>query len=135
LPAPTIAPVVPLPDPPSATITFADATQIKPQAGNSGRFQLIGLHPREVIDIAVEFPATLQITSMTAHPLDGGKILGPPKGPGTDAPAGRVRFQVGNQPGLYRVVITRSGSRSLLQFWVANPKAPKGNPAVLNPSH
>lgn len=135
VPAPTVAPAPPLDDGPTATITFADATQIKAQTSRSGRFQLVGLHPREVINIAFDFPATLTGVSVTAQPLDGGKIIGPPKDVGKGPQANSIRFQVGDQPGLYRVFITGGRSRSTLQFWVADTKKPKNNRPVLNPGH
>jgi hypothetical protein len=68
VPAPTIAPAPPQEDGPTATITFADATQIKTQASNLGRFQLVGLHPREVVGIALDFSAGLVSASVTAQP-------------------------------------------------------------------
>jgi hypothetical protein len=134
LPAPTIAPAPFVVAVPNATITLADGTQITTQAGSTGRFQLVGLHPREVINIALEFPATSPGNSVTAQPLDGGRILGAPKLE-NGAGGGLIRFQVGDLPGLYRVFAAGGSSRSLFQFWVANPKNPKANPRVLNPGH
>jgi hypothetical protein len=135
LPAPTIAPGPPLVEGPKATIAFADATQVTTQAGTSGRFQLVGLCPREVIDITFDFPVTLAGAPVTAQPLDGGKILGPSKDAGKGAKAGLIRFQVGDQPGLYRVLISGGGPASTLQFWVADAKKPKNNRPVINPGH
>ncbi|MEN3367884.1 MAG: hypothetical protein V7609_27 [Verrucomicrobiota bacterium] len=137
LPAPTVAPAVAIAaaQPLTASISFANATEIKTRASSSGRFQLVGLNSREVVRIAVDFPTTLASASITAQPLDGGKIVGPPRDVGKGAEAGSIRFQAGDQPGLYRVLITAGGSRSILQFWVADPNNPKAEPPVLNPRH
>lgn len=135
LPAPTVAPAPVLEEGPTAIITFADETQIKAQASSSGRFQLVGLHPREVINIAFDVPVSPVSNPVTAQPLDGGKIIGPPKDVGKGPQASSIRFQVGDQPGLYRVFITGGRSRSMLQFWVADPKNPKNNRPVVNPGH
>ncbi|MEN3369490.1 MAG: hypothetical protein V7609_1633 [Verrucomicrobiota bacterium] len=137
LPAPTIAPavVIAAAQPLTASIAFANATEIKTRASSSGRFQLVGINPREVVDIAVDFPASLPSTSITAQSLDGGKIVGPPKDVGKGVGATSIRFQAGDQPGLYRVLITGARSRSILQFWVADPKNPMNKRPVINPGH
>jgi hypothetical protein len=119
----------------SASISFANATEIKTRASSSGRFQLVGLNPTEVIGIAVDFPVSLVSASITAQPLDGGKIIGPPKDLGKGMGTGSIRFQAGDEPGLYRVLITSARSRSMLQFWVADPKNPMNKPPVINPGH
>lgn len=119
----------------TASISFANATEIKTRASSSGPFQLVALNPREVVGIAVDFPTSLASASITAQPLDGGKIIGPPKDVGKGTEAGSIRFQAGDQPGLYRVLITGGRSRSMLQFWVADAKNPKAKPPVINPTH
>jgi len=146
-PLPVPLPIAPIPDPisppapplatdlgPSAIFTFADATQIRAQGSSSGYFQLVGLHPSEVIEIALDLPVSLGGAPVPAVPLDGGKILPAAKGRRSIG-ASSIRFQAGNQPGLYRVLVMGTESRSLLQFWVADPRNPKNNRPVLNPSH
>jgi hypothetical protein len=141
---PVPLPIAPVPDPisppatdlgPSATFTFADATQIKAQAYGSGVFQLVGLHPREVVEIGLDAPVSLGSNPIAMQPLDGGKIMAASKGSRRGLGLSSIRFQVGNQPGLYRVLVSGNGSRSLLQFWVADARNPKNNRPVLNPGH
>lgn len=135
VPAPTVAPAPPQEEGPTATIKFADATQIQTQPSDLGRFPLVGLRPREVIDIGLDFPASSMSTSVTAQPLDGGRIIGRSKDAGKGPGTGFIRFQIGDQPGLYRVLITGLRTRSMFQFWVADTKNPKNNRPVINPGH
>jgi hypothetical protein len=119
---------------PRATITFADATQIQTQSVG-GRFLLIGLHPGEVIDFVMEFPASLTGNSVAAQPLDGGTIVAALLYSERNTRPRPIRFQVGDQPGLYRILITAGASRSMLHFWVADARNPQNNRPVLNPGH
>ena len=134
LPTPTPTPPVPVDLGPSATITFADARQIKVR-NKTGRFRLVGLHLNETVDIAVQFSAVLPSSSALAQALDGGKILSFSINSGGVSGLASIRFQAGNQPGLYRIRVAGVGAPPLLQFWVADPNNPKANLPVLNPEH
>lgn len=134
LPLPTPAPPAVTDLRPSATFTFADATQIKTQS-TPGRFRLVGLHLTEVVDIALQFPAVLLKNPATVQPLDGGKIITLATNPGGVSGVTSIRFQAGNKPGLYRVLVSGLGANALLQFWVTDPNNPKPKPPVLNPGH
>jgi hypothetical protein len=131
-----LPPVPPVTDElgPSATITFADATQIQTQS-TTGRFPLVGLHPGEVIDFVMEFPASLTGNSIAAQPLDGGTIIAELIYSERNTSPRPIRFQAGDQPGLYRILITAGASRSMLHFWVADARNPQNNRPVLNPGH
>jgi hypothetical protein len=107
---------------PSATFTFADARQFKTRS-RTGRFQLVGLHLNETVDIALQFPA-MPSDSAPAQPLDGGKILSFSLNPAGAGGLAVIRFQAGNRPGLYRVLLPGLGESALLQFWVADPNNP-----------
>lgn len=132
LPTPSATPPIAIDPRPTATFRLADSTQIKAQRDSSGRFPLVELLQREVVNIALEFPASLTSALITAQPLDGGKIISLFNN--SNQPA-TIRFQVGNQPGLYRVRVQAVGESALLQFWVADPKNPKAKPPVINPGH
>lgn len=119
---------------PSATITFADAAQIQTQS-TTGRFPLVGLHPGEVIDFVMEFPASLTGNLVAAQPLDGGTIIAALIYSERNTRPRPIRFQAGDQPGLYRILITAGASRSMLHFWVADARNPQNNRPVLNPGH
>jgi hypothetical protein len=134
LPLPTPTPPTSIDLRPSATFTFADATQIKTQS-TAGRFRLVGLHLSEAVDIALEFPAVLLSSSVTAQSLDGGTIISFSKSPGGAGSLASMRFRAGARPGLYRVLVPGLGGYALLQFWVADPNNPKVKPPVLNPGH
>ena len=107
---------------PSATFTFADAKRIKTQS-RTGRFQLVGLYLNETVDIALQFPA-MPSSSAPAQPLDGGKIISFSLNPVGAGGLAVVRFQAGNRPGLYRVLLPGLGASALLQFWVSDPNNP-----------
>jgi hypothetical protein len=136
LPLPTATPTPPAPVDlrPSATITFADRTQIKTQS-TTRRFPLVGLHLSEAVDIALDVPAVLLSSAATAQSLDGGTVISFSMNPGGSGTLASIRFQAGAQPGLYRVLVPGLGGPGLLQFWVIDPNNPKAKPPVLNPGH
>jgi hypothetical protein len=111
--------------PPSATFTFADARQIKTRS-RTGRFPLVGLSLNETVDIALQFPA-MPGSSAPAQPLDGGKILSFSLNPTGAGGLAVIRFQAGNQSGLYRVLLPGLGGSALLQFWVEDPNNPSSH--------
>jgi hypothetical protein len=116
-----------------ATIAFADASVVQTRAA-SGRFQLVGLHPNETVNIAIPVPGVGIGAFLAVQPLDGGTILGPSQVPVVNG-AAAFRFQGGGQPGLYRVLVRGVGPSAALQFWVPNLQIPRANPPVLNPTH
>ena len=145
-PTPTIPPIIgpgPTPTPPalpdlrpSATFTFADATQIKTRS-TTGHFRFVGLHQYESVDVALQFSATVVSSSATALPLDGGKILSFAINKGAVGPLASLRFQAGDKPGLYRVLVPGLGRSVLFHFWVADSNNPNAamSPILLNPTH
>jgi hypothetical protein len=96
---------------------------------------LVGLHPGEIVDVALQFSAGLPANSITAQSLDGGKLISFSKGNVGVEGLVSIRFQAGTQPGLYRVFVPGLGGPSLLQFWVADAANPRANPPVVNPAH
>jgi hypothetical protein len=131
-PTPTPAAVDPRP---SATFTFADATQIKTHSAR-GRFRLVGLHLNEVVNVVVQFPTQWANTPLTLQSVDGGNLSAQPAN-AVIAADGTVsfHFQAGNQPGIYRVAVIGAGGNSTLSFWAVDPATSQANPAVMNPSH
>jgi hypothetical protein len=138
-------PIPPLPPPdlslaepvetagPIATISFAGASAVKVQS-KRGSFSLVALGPNEAVQIDLRFSPDLAKTPLSAQSLDGGRISAKTKGAmiSSDGTAS-IGFQAGDQPGLYRVVITGGGASSILKFWVADPRNPKATPPVVNP--
>ena len=134
LPVPTATPEPAAVRRPTATFTFGDGNKITARMTTS-RFRLVGLHPGEIVDVALQFPAGLPGNSALAQPLDGGKLISFSKSNIGIGGLASIRFQAGAQPGLYRVFVPGLGATALLQFWVADPNNPKANPPVLNPGH
>jgi len=133
IPTPTVPPSVPDLRP-AATFTFADGTKITTRR-TTGRFPLVALHPNEVVDVAMQFPAVLPNTPLTAQSLDGGTVTSFSRSSGGSGSLASIRFRAGARPGLYRVVVPGLGGSALLQFWVIDPNNPKAKPPVLNPGH
>lgn len=97
------------------------------KARSKGRFQLVGIEPRDGVDIELQFPPELAGSIATAQSLDGGKLSLKQK----DAVIGAdgrlfLRFKVEDHPGLYRILVTAGGAPSTLQFWVYDRKNPEG---------
>ena len=135
-PVPVVSPPVKVDSRPSATFTFTDATQIKTRSA-TGRFRLVSLHLNETVDVAVQLPAGVLGNSVTAQSLDGGKLISVSLSPTPTGGVASVRFQAGNRPGLYRVLVPGLGMSPQLKFWVANPSSPNPRMAavLLNPNH
>ncbi|PZR73708.1 MAG: hypothetical protein DLM73_10140 [Chthoniobacterales bacterium] len=116
-----------------ATIAFADGSIVQTRAA-TGKFQLVGLHANESVNIAIPVPAAGIGAFVAVQSLDGGTVVGASQVPVTNGVAA-IGFQAGSQPGLYRVLIGGAGSPATLQFWIPDPQNPKANPPVVNPSH
>jgi len=112
--------LLPLParaTPPSAvrraTITFADGSSIALRARD--RFRAIPLSAGELITIDAQLPAQMGNAPAFAQPLDGGEasevVIA---ANGTTS----FTFQVGNQPGLYRLFLGAFGRTATLEFEV-----------------
>jgi hypothetical protein len=121
--------------PTAATIYFADNSQVSVQSVN-GQFPLVGLHFSEAVNVVVQFPQGCENTLARFQRLDGGNISAQ-TAQTTIASDGTTsfQFQVGNNPGLYRIAIGGAGRSSTLSFWVIDPVNLQAKPAVANPSH
>ena len=112
-----------------ATCTLGYGQKITSRS-SSRRFRGVSLQPGEIVDIALQLPRSLSDFA-SAQPLDGGQVISFSKNHSGVSSAVAIRFQAGNQPGLYRVLIPGSLS-PMLQFWVADAQNSKGNPSVVN---
>jgi len=132
LPAPTVAPVLQERIEPKATLLFNGATPLKMKG--KGAFPLTAIRPREVVEIKLEFPLAAANAPLIIQAADGGALVGSPKGVviGADG-AAAFRFQVSDQPGLYRLSINGGGSSTMLKFWVSDPQNARANPPVITP--
>ena len=142
-PLPSITPApVDEPTPPpqtdvltTATIYFGDTTQVSVQSVN-GWFQLVGLRLNEAVNVVLQFPVGWDGTAVALQRLDGGIVSAQPAQT-TIASDGTAsfQFQVGNQPGLYRISITGARQTSILSFGAIDPANLKAKPPVANASH
>ena len=103
-----------------------ESTQLQ-DCSNTGEFQTVVVSPLDMITVTLQFDISVANTPVVVQALDGGTL-------GIDGTAtidenGNLNFifQVGDQPGLYRVsVIANLGGVStpfsLVQFQVPNPQ-------------
>lgn len=117
---------------PTATFVFEDGSSDKFKAGR-GRFERVGLLPREKVDIELQYSIRLANTPVTALSLDGADLSFKAKD-AVIAADGKLslRLKVEDEPGLYRVLVTVAGARTTLQFWVFDEKHPERNQPTRN---
>jgi hypothetical protein len=134
LPPPDLT-VAPRPDTaPVATIGYAHSS-VRSRA-QRGQFRLTGIREHETVNVRLQFGPEFAGGRFFATALDGGEVTVP----GSDSVVrsdGTVSllYKAGDQPGLYRVLVSAAGNRSVLKFWVANSKDPQSNPPVLQPAN
>jgi hypothetical protein len=142
LPSAAQSPAIPPPPPnlslaprsdlgPVVTISHANAASVRTQ-GRGGHFRLLGIGAHETVNVRLQFSPSFAGTAFFASALDGGESSAsrPNSVIAADGTTS-IRFKAGDQPGLYRVLIIAGEDRSLLSFWVADPKNPKANRPVL----
>jgi hypothetical protein len=133
VPRPTVSPVATVAPARVATVIFADGSTVQTWA-TTGRFQLIGLHANESVNIALPTSADSIGTSAAIQLLDGGTILGTTQA-STINPLVSIAFRAADKPGVYRVLVRGPGPPQTLQFWVRNTQDPSAYPPVVNPRH
>lgn len=120
---------------PVVSFSFEGGGSLKTKArGKHGRFELLEIQPHEKVEIDLQYPAALLSARVTAQSLDGGKLSLKTKD--SFVPSSglvSVRFQAGDQPGLYRLLVRAGETESTLKFWVLDEKDPKTNPPALRP--
>jgi hypothetical protein len=114
---------------PTMAANFADGRSIALRS-MSGRFPLVAANSGETVSVKLRFASQGRVA--VAQCLDGGALSNGAGNIALDANgSGSFQFQLGAKPGLYRVVISSGGARSMLQFWVTDPTSPAANPAAL----
>jgi hypothetical protein len=131
-PEPSNGPALAVPESPIVTITFPNAKSVQDRS-RGRQYGIVGIRPNEVVDIALEFSPQWAHRLLAIEALDGGRILAQRSATVAADGSASVRFQVGNDPGLYRLSITGAGAPALLRFWVPDPQNPRANPTVLVP--
>jgi hypothetical protein len=97
---------------------------------------LVGLQPNQVVDVAVQFSADKGGHTVTAEPLDGGRVIGPSNKLVVAADGTfRFKFQAGQDPGISQINLHDGAQETGLQFWVLNQQDPQENPLVINSSN
>jgi hypothetical protein len=120
-----------------ATITLLSDESVVETRATANKFQLVAALPGETIRIVVPTAVTERRTVSnyaTVQPLDGGTLLGPSAVPVIDG-AATIQFQVGTQPGLYRVLFLDLGPPVTAQFWVRSIQRSATSPWTVNASH
>jgi hypothetical protein len=100
----------------------------------ASKFQVVAARPGETMLIAVPMPVTALRRFAAVQALDGGKLIGPSPVAIING-AASIQFQVGTQPGLYRVLFLGLGPAATVQFWVKDQQRPATSPWVVNSSH
>jgi hypothetical protein len=111
-------------------IKYGEAKSLRP-VSFQGITQKVGLHPNQVVTVALQFPVNRAGESVVVRPLDGGKAILPDRGlvVGKDGSA-KFDFQANATPGSSNVAIEIGGEEYGLQFYVLNDTNPSRNPKV-----
>lgn len=130
--APPSLPLDPLPGQPKfATVSLGLGKVVSPRR-HKIVFEQIGVQPRQVVTVALQYPIALAGTVVAAEPLDGGRIV-PTGQPLAVAADGTLSFsyEAGGSPGLYQIRLHYDEEAIALQFWVFDAAHPENNPSVL----
>lgn len=116
---------------PTATIRFLNGPSVR-NHGVKGHFRLTALRPNEIVLVRLDYSPTFAGLPIVATSLDGGTVtLSPSRELVNENGVGWMRFQVGPKPGLYRLMVLTGGVKSMLKFWVDDPRNPQANsPAI-----
>lgn len=116
---------------PTATLGFGNGPSIRTHSVK-GHFRLTALHANESVLVRLDYQPAFAGLPIVATPLDGGTVTLPrSKASVDDYGVGWMRFKVGPKPGLYRVMILTGGVKSILKFWVDDPRNPRANPSAI----
>jgi hypothetical protein len=99
-----------------ATITFSSGESITVGSNSQQVFNPVNALPGEALGVELRLPPDFVNTPVGIQPMDGG--FAPEDIEIDQNGATAFVFQVGNQPGLYRVVLATLNSSVLLQFSV-----------------
>jgi hypothetical protein len=133
-PPPNLLLAPPADDGPVATIGFANSASVRSHSVK-GRFRLTGIKAHETINIQLQFPSSLANSSLAVAALDGGEAtLQTPRTIIDANGSASIRFKAPGEPGLYRIAVTAGTTRSILQFWVVDPKNAQWTPPLLKPT-
>jgi hypothetical protein len=141
LPSPSATPIESPPPiaPPSlgaldtctAAVTFASGQSLSVRS-TSDVFPLIAATAGETFTVQLRFPLDAVGALLGAQPLDGGAVFADNLPIALDGSVS-IQFQVGSQPGLYRLPLEAAGQITTLQFWVLDLDDPSVNPPALQP--
>lgn len=116
---------------PIATIGFGNGPSVRTHS-IKGHFRLTSLHANESVLVRLDYQPAFAGLPVTISPLDGGTVALPrSKGSVDENGVAWMRFKVGPNPGLYRVMVLTGGLQSILKFWVDDPRNPQANPPAI----
>jgi len=99
------------------------------QPDQNGEFARVPIDPRETVAVQVGFPEGFPGQQVTVEVADGGVLDG--KAPGKALKLDESKnisfsFRANDDPGLYRVLVSKGGDMRQLNFWVG-PELPVAN--------
>jgi hypothetical protein len=116
---------------PMATIGFSNAASVRNHCVN-GHFRPAAVYANESVTVRLEYLPAFAGISIIATALDGGEVVTPKSQTAIDQNGvAWFRFRAGDKPGLYRVMILADSKRSILKFWVDDPKNPSASPPAI----
>jgi hypothetical protein len=90
------------------------------------------VYANESVTVRLQYLPAFAGTSVIATALDGGEVAVPKSQSAVDQNGTVwIRFRAGDKPGLYRVLILADSKRSILKFWVDDPKNPSASPPAV----
>lgn len=114
-----------------ASVTIGPRTH-KLSPNITGDFQRVIVSPRQSIPITLTYPEAKPGDTVVVQAMDGGAIRAPPPPTGIDHDMVRLltldthrtaqtTFQVSDNKGTHRLVLTKGADKKVLDFWVADP--------------
>jgi hypothetical protein len=105
----------------SGQIILGDGEEIQ-EYSTRGKFAPLTVEALETNDVTLQFSTSLAGAPVIVQALDGGALSGSESTTIDGAGKASLQFQVGDQPGVYRVLVIAEGTVSMVQFEVPNPE-------------
>lgn len=114
----------------SVSVDFGGGSTSQP-AKTGDKFQRIGIYPRQVVDVAVQYAPANSGNGIVADALDGGRVIAQGRALEIDAKGLLTfRFQAGNAIGHSRVTLYDGEIVNTIEFWVIDRTHPENNPKL-----
>lgn len=116
---------------PRATITFDTGGSLNARSAE-GFFERVAIVTNRTVVVQLQYPSDLAGSPLLIESLDGAQVLGNAGNLalGADGTA-TVQLRMGASEGLYRFVLVRGDSHTLLLFYASKPGNPFSDPTLL----